>query len=447
MLAFFQPSLRAVTRAMPLLACACALAQNTSPDTPAADSDWNFHLQGTLVNQWSAPFSAAYSGPNSLDATSQSKETADITFMVGRRLWKGAEFWFAPEIDQGFGLNNTLGAAGFPSGEAYKVGSSSPYGTLPRAFLRQVFDLSGEQQAVEAGTNQFAGSRMANNIVLTMGKFSAVDIFDNNAYAHDPRADFLNWSIIDAAAFDYAADSWGYTNGIAVEWNQDRWSLRGGLFQLSAEPNGRVSGLDFRQHGLIAELEERHDWGGHPGKLRFIAFVNRGDMANYQDAVQLAQQSGATPDVALVRSYASRAGVALNLEQELSSSVGLFARWSANDGSKEAYEFTDVNRSLSGGLSIQGSGWGRPGDRVGLGGAINSLSGAARSYFAAGGLGILIGDGALNYDDEKIIEVYYAMQLGERVRLSADYQRIVNPAYNQDRGPASIFGLRLHVEY
>ena len=434
-----------------------ALAQNSEPVVPLVSKAepgveplpelWNFHGQATIVSQWHSQFSSAYSGANSLHSAGENRVTADATFMLGRRLWKGAEFWINPEIDQGFGLSDTVGVAGFPSGEAYKVGSNTPYGTLPRAFFRQVIDLDGAQQVVEAGPNQFSGSKSANNVTLTIGKFSVVDIFDNNAYAHDARSDFLNWAILDAGAFDYAADSWGFTNGAAVEWSQDWWTLRGGVFQLSGEPNGRVNGFDVRQHAVIAEFEERHQFMNRPGKLKLLAFVNRGDMANYQDAILLAQQTGSTPDVSLVRSYTSRSGIAINFEQELTPDLGVFARLSGNDGSKEAYEFTEINRSIAGGISVQGRLWGRPNDRFAVGGAVNGLSSSARAYLSAGGLGIVIGDGRLNYDDEKIVEAYYSMALTERFKVTANYQRVINPAYNQDRGPVSIFALRFHVEY
>jgi high affinity Mn2+ porin len=307
--------------------------------------------------------------------------------------------------------------------------------------------LGGAEGNVESAANQLGGSRTADNLVLTIGKFSAVDIFDTNTYAHDPRADFLNWSIIDAGAFDYAADAWGFTYGAAAEWSKNWWTLRGGLFQLSRVPNGKVTGVDFSQYMLVTELEERHQWQGHPGKVKILAFVNRGKMANYRDALRLASQTGDTPDVALVRRKSSRPGLSLNLEQALSSDLGAFLRASVNEGSKEAYEFTEINKSLSGGLSLKGNRWGRHDDTAGLAAAVNGLSGAARDYFAAGGTGILIGDGALNYGPEKIVEAYYSLQVRKHLSVTLNYQHVNNPAYNRDRGPVSIYGLRVHAEF
>ena len=420
--------------------------QAEKEDTPSPEK-WSVHGQLTNVTQHHPSFTSPYSGTNSLQSNGRTEETTDITVYLGTRLWRGAELWLNPEIDQGFGLNNTVGMAGFPSGEAYKIGANTPYLRLPRAFIRQVIPLGGTEENVPSAANQLAGSRAANNLVVTVGKFSAVDIFDTNSYAHDPRADFLNWSVVDAGAFDYAADAWGFTYGAAAEWSQDWWTLRGGAFQLSRVPNGKVTGVDFSQYMLVTELEARHQWQGHPGKVKVLAFLNRGKMANYRDAVQLANQTGDTPDASLVRRKSSRPGLSVNLEQELSSDLGAFLRASVNDGSKEAYEFTEINRSLSAGLSLKGDRWGRHDDTVGVAAVANGLSGAARDYFAAGGLGILIGDGALNYGPEKILEAYYSLKVNKHLSVALNYQHVNNPAYNRDRGPVSIYGVRVHSEF
>ena len=205
-----------------------------------------FHGQATYVNQYSAPFRAPYSGPNSLDANI-GRETSDVTLYAGARLWNGAEAWINPEIDQGFGLSSTLGAAGFPSGEAYKAGADYPYVRLHRAFMRQTIDLDGDVQKIDAGLNQFSGSQTSDRLVFTVGKIGVGDIFDTNKYAHDPRSDFLNWSIIDTGTFDYAADAWGYSIGAAAEWYQGPWTLRGGVFDLSIQPNSTRLDSTFGQ--------------------------------------------------------------------------------------------------------------------------------------------------------------------------------------------------------
>jgi high affinity Mn2+ porin len=185
----------------------------------------------------------------------------------------------------------------------------------------------------------------------------------------------------------------------------------------------------------------------HPGKVKLLGFANSGHMGGYTDAVRLALQTGDTPDTALVRRFASRPGLAVNVEQELASDLGAFVRASVNNGSKEAFEFTEINRSISAGLSLKGDRWGRHDDTVGLAAVVNSLSGDARAYFAAGGMGILIGDGQLNYRREEILECYYSLNVTKYARLSVDYQYITNPAYNADRGPVRVIGARAHLEY
>ena len=413
----------------------------------AGDDTWALHGQLTNITQRHNHFDSPYSGQNSLTANGPTEETTDATLFAGMRIAQGTELWLNAEIDQGFGLNNTVGMAAFPSGGAYKIGADTPYLRLPRIFIRKTIGLGGKEEKVESVANQFGGNRAANNLVLTLGKFAVVDVFDTNAYAHDPRADFLNWAVIDAGAFDYAADSWGYTYGAALEWNQDWWTLRGGFFQLSPEPNAKINKIGFDKYSVVGEFEARHAWMEHPGKIKVTAFVNRAPMGSYDDALALAQAQGAAPDTALVRHTSSRTGLVFNIEQELSSDVGFFARASASDGAKETYEFTDIDRAFSAGLAIKGTPWHRPDDTVGIAAAVDQLSDPARRYFAAGGMGVLIGDGKLNYAPEEILEAYYAMKLQSHVTLTADYQRAVNPAYNQDRGPVSLYGLRLHIDY
>lgn len=430
-------------------AAATPAASTPGPAQDAPPESWSVHGQATYVTQFHPGYTSPYQGPYSLSPGNNSRETVDVTLFAGVRLWSGAEAWVNPEADQGFGLNNTLGVAGFTSGEAYKVGAPGPYFRLPRAFIRQTIGLGDDPETAAPGANQLGGPRSPEGITFTAGKFSVVDIFDTNRYAHDPRDDFLNWSIVEAGAFDYAADAWGYTYGSAVEWTRSWWTLRGGVFDLSRIPNSTRLEHGFGQFELTAEFEERHDLGGHPGKLKVLGFDNRGRMGNYGDAVDAARLSGTTPSTGLVRRYASRPGVALNFEQELKSDLGVFARASVNDGSKEAFEFTDINQSLSGGLSLRGERWNRSDDTFGLAAVLNGISTAARQYFAAGGLGVLVGDGQLpHYGVEKIVETYYSAGFwGEHAAVTLDYQLIVNPAYNRDRGPVSVLGLRLHGEF
>ena len=407
----------------------------------------SFHGQSTFVNQYAPHFREPYRGSNSLISRS-GRETWDATLYTGLRLWKGAEVWFNPEIDQGFGLSKTLGVAGFPSGEAYKVGANYPYARLPRFFIRQTIGFGTEIENVEPAPNQFEGSRSANRLVITIGKLAVTDVFDTNKYAHDPRSDFLNWSLIDTGTFDYAADAWGFTYGTAVEWYVDHWALRAGVFDLSIVPNSEQLDPGFRQFQLLLEIERRHDLWGKPGKLALTGYLSRGRMGRYDDAVRLAALTGQPADVAAVRRYTSRGGISLNVEQQILSEFGFFARAGLASGNVEAYEFADIDRTIAGGLSLSGKYWNRPDDVLAIAGVINDISGSHRRYLNAGGLGILIGDGRLPHPrPEYIVEAYYKLKIWPGVFASPDLQHVSNPAYNRDRGPVWIPGFRLHAEF
>lgn len=412
----------------------------------ADDSTWAWHAQSTYTVMQNNRFTSPYAGTNSLLPATRPQETFDATLYLGYRPWHGGEIWLNPEIDQGFGLSNTLGVAGYPSGEAYKVGKARPYLRLQRWFLRQTFNLGGDSEEVDADLNQFKGSQTANRIVVTVGKFGVPDIFDGSTSAHDPRHDFLNWSVIDTGSFDYAADAWGYTEGAAVEAYKGRYAVRLGLFDMSDVPNS--TRLDhFGQVQAIGELEERHKIAGRDGAVRLTGFVSRARMADFDQAVALTP-AGQTPDVANFRHYRSRAGVAVSADQALSDTLSAFVRAGASDGHFETYEFTDIDRSLAAGLSLKGDGWQRKNDTWGLALVNNDISHAHAAYLAAGGLGPLIGDGQLPHKrQEAIVETYYSVALGKGMSVSADYQYIRNPAYNADRGPVSILGLRLHGQY
>jgi high affinity Mn2+ porin len=414
---------------------------------PALEMDnFAFHAQATYVNQYVPPFAAPYSGRNSL-AANTGRETADLTLYAGMRLWEGAEAWINPEVDQGFGLSASVGAAGFPSGEAYKVGADYPYTRLHRAFLRQTINLGGEVQKVDGGLNQFSGEQTSDRLVFTVGKFVPVDVFDTNKYAHDPRGDFMNWSIVDTGTFDYAADAWGYSLGAAAEWYQGPWTLRAGGFDLSIAPNQTPLDSRFQQYQWIGEIERRYFLWEQPGKLAITGFQTRGLMGSFVDAIQLAALTGGTPDITAVRKNASRSGIGLNLEQQLMPNVGLFVRAGIAEGDKEPFEFTDIDNTVAAGLSISGKQWGRDDDTFGIAGVVNGISAAHKAYLNAGGLGILVGDGKLpNPGDEKILETYYSFPVYAS-RVTLDYQLIVNPAYNRDRGPASVLGARVHMQY
>jgi high affinity Mn2+ porin len=404
------------------------------------------HGQTTFVEQYAPPFHSPYVGQNSL-IPNQGRETWDTTFGVGVKLWRGAEFWFDPEIDQGFGPSATEGIAGFPAGTAFKVGASVPYARLHKAFVRQTIDLGGESKKTDASFNQFAGSQTADRLVTTLGKFAVTDVFDVNKYANNPRKDFMNWALINSGAFDYAADAWGYTYGAAAEWYRGDWTLRGGLFDLPVAPNSQQLDTSFTQFQWLGEIERRYELWGHPGKLAITGFLSRARMGSFQDAIDLAQLTGAPANIAAVRKYQSRGGVSMNLEQEVTDELGLFMRAGWANGAIEPFNYSDIDRTAAAGLSLKGKQWGRPDDTFGLAGIVNDISNVHQQFFNAGGLGILVGDGMLPHPGpEQIIETYYAFPvLASTVTL--DYQFIVNPAYNRDRGPVSVIGARVHAEF
>jgi high affinity Mn2+ porin len=407
---------------------------------------FSFHGQTTFTAQYAFPFRSPYRGQNSLDPNS-GRETWDTTFYVGARLWEGAELWINPEIDQGFGLSGTFGVAGFPSAEAYKVGASYPYARVPRAFIRQTIDLGGETQKVDSGINQFSGSQSANRVVIAAGKLATVDIFDTNKYAHDPRTDFLNWTLADTATFDYAADAWAFTYGTAVEWYQGQWTLRAGIFDLPIVPNSTDLDPTFKQFQMIGEIEHRHELWGQPGKFAVTGFLGRSRLGRFEDAILLAQASGTLPDLAAVRRYTGKTGISANMEQQITRDDAIFARAGFNSKELETNAFTDADRTAAAGISLSGRLWYRPDDVFGFGGILNHISSAHRAYLDAGGLTAILGDGKLpNPGPEEIIEAYYSLPVFSW-RLTLDYQFINNPAYNSDRGPVSVVATRLHTQF
>lgn len=410
---------------------------------------WEMHAQSTFVFQGYPSFAALYSGPNSLSPRPQAKETFTATAFVGFRLWQGGELYYNPELLQGFGLSETTGAGGFPNGEAQKSGFHYPRYNTSRLFLRQTFGLGGEQEDVEGEANQLSGKRDISRLTFQVGKFPVKDLFDGNAYSSDARVHFLNWSMWAAGAFDYPADKLGYTYGVTAEFNQKNWALRTGYFLIpdSSNSNNLDTAL-FRRGGYMAELETRYEFLSRPGKLRTTIWLNSAFSGDYRDAVELTATTGldATDAIMVSRKGRIKYGYIFNLEQSLTDDVGLFGRWSWNDGRNEIMTFTDIDASLALGAAIKGKAWGRPDDTFGIGGVLNALSSDHRDYIAAGGLGILIGDGILNYRNERIFETYYALGLGKKATLAFDYQYLVNPAYNADRGPVHIFSGRLHAE-
>jgi high affinity Mn2+ porin len=406
---------------------------------------WEIHGQTTYLPQGYPGFRAAYSGPNSLTPAPQAKATWSNSLFLNTRLWEGGELYYNPELLQGFGLNDTVGAGGFPNGEAQKSNFPYPHYNTSRLFVRQTFGFGGEQEELASGPTQLAGKVDVSRLTVQAGKFAVVDIFDGNAYAKDTRKDFMNWSMWAPGAFDYSADKVGLTYGATAELNQKQWALRAGYFLIDKPANSNNFDTRVPERGnYVLELETRWSLFSLPGKLRTIGWFNSAFSGSYRETLD---NPALMLDIAQTRQGRIKYGYVLNLEQALSDDLGLFGRWSWNDGKTEIMAFTDIDASLAGGLSIKGNRWGRPDDVIGIGGVINALSRDHRDFIAAGGLGILIGDGALNYRRERIFETYYAYALNKQITLTADYQLITNPAYNADRGPVSIFSGRAHAEF
>lgn len=417
----------------------------TSALTDTESERWEIHGQSTYLLQGYPSFPARYSGVNSLSPSAQAKATWSNSLFLNARLWDGGEVYYNPELLQGFGLDDTVGAAGFPSGEAQKSNFPYPHYNTSRLFLRQTFGFGGEQEELASGQLQLGQKVDVSRLTVQAGKFAVVDVFDGNAYAKDARKDFMNWSIWAPGAFDYSADKVGLTYGVTAELNQKQWALRGGYFLMVAESNSNHFDTKVPERGqYVVELETRYSLFSQPGKLRTMGWVDSANMGSFRETLD---NPALNLDIAQTRRGRIKVGYVVNLEQAITDDVGLFGRWSWNDGKSETIAFTDINRSLSGGVSIKGTKWGRPDDVIGIGGAVNAISQDYRDFLAAGGLGVLVGDGALNYRKERILETYYAYALNKSFTLTADYQLIINPAYNADRGPVSVISGRLHGEF
>ncbi len=411
----------------------------------APERAWNWHVQNTDILQADPGFPAKYSGPNSLESDGEVRETVSLDLMFGARLWRGAEAHVDGMMWQGFGLSKTLGIEGFPNGEAFRLGTKVPNVTVARLFLRQTIGLGGEQEAVEDDALHLAGKQDVSRITLTLGKMNAKDIFDNNAYANDSRTQFMNWALMANEAWDFPADSLGYETGFAAELNRPQWAVRYGLFQVPRTSNGMAQDQHYLDAwSMVSEFERRYTLNGHPGAVRFLASLTRANMGSYQEALDNPVRPA---DIVATRQYRYKYGFGLNVEQEVVKNVGVFTRLGWSDGHTESWFFSDVDRTATLGLSIKGQFWGRPNDVFGLAGAINGASRVHQEFFAAGGTGILGGDGALNYGWEKVLETYYDVQIWKTIRFALDYQFVSNPAYNRDRGPVSVFGARLHWEF
>ena len=400
--------------------------------------------QATFVLQGNFRFRSPYRGEASLSPAPNARNTTSIDILLGRRLWEGAEFIIDGSVTRGFGLSNSTGAAAFPNNEAFRLGSTRPFAFVPRAFFRQTIALSGETIPADDDPLRFTQPLPRERITITAGKMSVWDIFDDNRYAHDARTQFLNWALVGGGGFDYAADARGWTNGLAVEWENGHWAVRTGVFQVARRANGLFLDPSItRAFQAIGSVERFWRVGEREGAVRLIYGASRTRQSTWNDLFRNGFETfGQNPN-----GYRLKHNATISFDQQLTDTLGVFGRLSWNDGRTQNWMFTEMDRAVSAGISSTGAGWGRPQDTLALAGNVGWISAGRRRYLEAGGIGFIVGDGRLNYAPEMIAETYYSARVAPGTYMTANYQAIVNPAYNRDRGPVHLLALRLRTAF
>ena len=423
------------------------LGQDAPTDPPVAER-WNLYYQATSIGDYHGTFRSPYAGEFSLQNHPEWNVSLTTTLFLGVKVGRNTQIYVDPEIAGGRGFSAVNGIANFPNGELPRVASATPKPYLARAYVTQDFGFGDERENFSSSENQLAGSRPMTRYSISAGRFTVTDFFDNNRYSHDPRTQFMGWATMYNGAWDYPADTRGYTWGWVHEFHTKHWSLRYGS---AAEPK-TANGLRFdrrlmRDRGDIVEGELRYAPQGHPGVLRLMSSWLHTDSGSYAEAVRLSEITHTTPDVTATRQPGRlKYGGGINLEQEIAKDLGIFARLGWNDGKTESFAFTAMDRLASGGLSIAGARWKRPHDVAATALTVGGISGVHASYLARGGNDFLIGDGALQYGPEYVWETYYNARLFPGFFTTLDLQHVANPAYNQSRGPVWIWSLRLHIE-
>jgi hypothetical protein len=438
------------TIAIAVLGAHVAAAEETSFEYPS----WGPRLLGaqfTLVGQSLLPFHSPYSGPNSLTGKGDGVLSETYGVYLGAQVTRQFQIYADVEMARGSGISGAVGLGGYANGEVIRQGSTdlgqAPY--LARLFARYVVPLSESTEPIEREMDHLPGQQATRRLEVKLGKMALADDFDLNRYANSARTQFLNWSLFNNTAWDFAADTRGFTNGLMVAFIDQRWALRVGSYQMPTRANGNELDYDLgRARGDNVELTLQPTAVGTV--VRFLAYVNQGRMGNYREALRRARATGTTPSISEDdRPGRMKYGFGINVEQPLADdgNTGLFARGGWSDGRTESFAFTEVDRHLSVGIQVSGAGWSRPNDRFGAGYAVHWLSPEHRDYLAAGGKGFMLGDGRLNYGTERILEMYYRVLVFRYAQVGPDFQYIANPGYNRDRGPAFVLGGRLRVAY
>ena len=405
--------------------------------------------QTTFIGQDLPPFYAAYSGRMSLVSTGDRQLSQSYGVYTGACTVRGLAVYVDAEMIRGSGISHASGLAGVTNGDVLRQGSvdlgDGPY--IARAFARWTIPfVSTQRDTIIAGIDELPGTVSSRRLEITAGKLAATDIFDLNRYANSTRTQFLDWVLFNDGAWDYAADTRGYSNGIAVAWITPRWSVRAGSFQMPTFANGNQFDNDIANaRGDNVELTIN---APHDAVVRLLAYENHGRMGIYDDAIAIAEATGTIPDIAADDAPGRiKYGFGLNAEVPIADDgdTGLFGRLGWNDGRTESFVFTEVDRHASLGIQAAGRRWHRPDDVVGIAAVADGLSGPHRAYLAAGGYGFLLGDGALRYGPETIGEAYYRAQFGPHFAISPDAMFIANPGYNRDRGPATVLTLRVNA--
>jgi len=430
-----------------LLILALNIFSNFAESTDSIKNEtFSIHAQATIINQNKSGFSAKYSGDNSLTTQPEGQTSITSTLYLGARLWNGASAFINPEIAGGSGLSGALGVAASTNGETFRIGDPTPKIYVARLFFTQVIALSNKINYQTSDFNQLAGSLPEKYFSFTLGQVSISDFFDDNKFSHDPRTQFMSWGLMSNGAWDYPANTRGYTPSVVLEYVNQNNELRYGFSLIPTTANGSIMNWNIaKASSQTLEYTHRYTLGERDGAIRLLGFFTTGTMGNYLQAVSL---NPTVPDIHSVEKYGNtKFGFALNAEQDFSKSLGGFLRASWNDGQNETWAFTEIDRSISAGLNLTGDAWKRQNDNLGLAIVVSGLSNAHRDYLNAGGKGFMLGDGNLNYGLEQLAELYYNFQLTRNISFSGTYQLIINPGYNIDRkGPVNVFSARLHIK-